>query len=165
MFSASALRVLVLDDEVDAAKSLCHQLDASGCHAVDCQNGPAGLALAAQLEPHLVIIALDMLGMYSCDVVRHMRLQDSSSLAMVIGLAGHDSRNGLSTSPGCLFDALIAKPIHGDTMTALVREAEGKTLHLRMPIQRPTAPTALRAAFMRQTTRAGPAQSTWTADS
>lgn len=116
----SALRVLVVDDDIDAAQSLCYLLESMGCEAIGSTDGPEGLALASRFDPHLAIIDLDMPGMEGSEMVRHLRLQDSSSLAMMVCLTGHSAPEDRQRSLAAGFDAFIVKPITQAALTEAV---------------------------------------------
>ena len=89
------------------------------------------LLVSTQLDPHLVIIDLDMPGMRGHHVVHHLRLQDSSSLAMVVGLASKSGGQDHATSAKARFDVSVVKPLGCETLTDLIEKAMSKTLHLR----------------------------------
>ncbi|NUZ07810.1 response regulator [Piscinibacter koreensis] len=131
MSPASPLRVLVVDDNVDAAQSLCFLLEAMGCEAAACHDGPAGLGLASRFEPHLAIIDLDMPRMRGCDVVRHLRLQDGHALAMVVCLTGSNRAEDRQQSLAAGFDAYVLKPIDHATLAGVLERARALTVDLR----------------------------------
>jgi CheY-like chemotaxis protein len=133
VFPASPLRVLVVDDNIDAAQSLCYLLEAKGCEATACHDGPDGLGRAARFEPHLAIIDLDMPRMRGSEVVRHLRLQDGSELAMVVCLTGSTRPEDRQQSLAAGFDAYLVKPIDDATLDSVLEHARELTLELRTP--------------------------------
>jgi CheY-like chemotaxis protein len=116
------LRVLVVDDDVDAAQSLCLLLQAMGCRAAATHDAPDGLALAAEFEPELAIIDLEMPGMKGPEMVQHLRLQDASTVAMVVCLTGRHIPENQRSKGKAGFDAFITKPIAPDTLVGILNQ-------------------------------------------
>src|SRR3982751_279910 len=99
------LRVLVVDDDVDAAHSLCLLLQTMGCRAAATHDAPDGLALAADFEPELAIIDLEMPGMKGPEMVQHLRLQAATTVAMAVCLTGQRIPEIQSSKGKAGFDA------------------------------------------------------------
>ena len=114
------LRVLVVDDDVDAAQSLCLLLEALGCRAAATHDAPNGLALAAEFEPELAIIDLEMPGMKGSEMVQHLRLQDASTVAMAVCLTGAQIPENQRSKRKTSFDAFITKPIACEALVGIL---------------------------------------------
>jgi two-component system CheB/CheR fusion protein len=117
---SSRLRVLVVDDDVDGANSLCLLLEAMGCEAAACSDGPEGLGFAVRFAPQLAIIDLDMPRMRGCEMVRHLRLQESPDLAMVVCLTGFPRPDVRQPGAGAGFDCHVMKPISSATLSDIL---------------------------------------------
>ena len=131
MSTLSPLRVLVVDDDVDTAQSLCGLLETMGCTAIACNDGPEGLSVADRFDPHLAILDLLMPRMRGCQLVRHLRFREANSLALVVCISGCTSLGDQQISVGAGFDAYLVKPIRTDTLAQLVEQAQGLTTNLR----------------------------------
>lgn len=121
---ASPLRVLVVDDDADAARSLCLLLQTLGCTTATSHDGPEGLALAGRFEPELAIIDLEMPGMRGPEVVQHLRLQDTPSLALAICVTGQPAAAARSLCETAGFDAFMTKPVRYDALVDLLARAD-----------------------------------------
>lgn len=108
-------RILVVDDNRDAAESLAMLVELLGYEAQVCFDGPTALAAFDQWSPHLVLLDLTMPGMSGFEVVRRMRERSTQPPARLVALSGHagdDDR--LSLDAG--FDAHLVKPVDVATL-------------------------------------------------
>jgi CheY-like chemotaxis protein len=114
------LRVLVVDDDVDSAQSLCLLLQTMGCEAAATYDGPEGLALADRFKPELAIIDMDMPGMKGREMVKHLRLQEAGALAMTVCLTGQSLREDRQGTLRDDFDAFVTKPIFPEALAEIL---------------------------------------------
>lgn len=104
-------RILVVDDNEDAAYVASELLRLQGHVVTVALDGPAALAAFAELRPDMVILDINMPGMSGYDVAREMRLLagPSSPLLLVALTARHTAADvALAFEAG--FDHHIAKP-------------------------------------------------------
>jgi CheY-like chemotaxis protein len=66
-------RVLVVDDEPDAALTLCTLLSLGGYASRACHDGPTALALAEKLRPTACVLDIRMPGMDGYELARRLR--------------------------------------------------------------------------------------------
>jgi hypothetical protein len=71
----SGRRILVVDDNVDAALSVERLLKQWGHEVQTVFNGPEALEKARAFRPHLVLLDIGMPGMSGYEVARHLRAQ------------------------------------------------------------------------------------------
>jgi CheY-like chemotaxis protein len=108
-------RILVVDDNLDAADSLAALLRLEG-HTVRVANdGPAALAAAQVEPPDLVILDLGMPGMDGFEVARRLREQPGRTTVLVAltGWAQEDDRRRCSEAG---FDGHLPKPVEPDAL-------------------------------------------------
>lgn len=117
---APLLRVLVVDDNVDVAESLCAVLATMGCSTAAAFDGRQALARALEFDPHLALIDLEMPGMDGCEVARQLRAGSSPGGAWLVCLTGRGQLDdhGLCLDAG--FDDFFTKPIGPDSLADLV---------------------------------------------
>lgn len=120
------LRVLVVDDDVDAAQSLCCLLETLGCTTAATHDGPDGLALAGSFEPELAIIDFEMPGMKGGEVMQHLRLQGVPSLALAVCVTGHNLPLDAGVSSNAGFDAYMTKPVRRDALASLIAQTRAR---------------------------------------
>jgi CheY-like chemotaxis protein len=101
-------RVLVVDDNVDAAESLSALLEAAG-HAVrTAYDGPQALRLAREFEPELVLLDLGLPGMDGFEVARALR---AVGPARMVAVTGYDQAEYRQRARDAGFDAYLVKPL------------------------------------------------------
>jgi CheY-like chemotaxis protein len=108
---ASDLRVLVVEDDRDAAESLRRLLGQCGFHVSVAHNAGDGLSAATELRPHIVLCDIglpDADGYVVASVLRQARDTRSARLIAVTGFgAPADRRRALAAG----FDAHLVKPV------------------------------------------------------
>ena len=102
-------RVLVIDDNVDAADMLAMLVRSLGGEARTANNGRDGLAAAAEFKPDIVLLDIGMPEMDGYEVCRRLREQALRS-AFIVAITGwgQDRDKARATEAG--FDAHITKP-------------------------------------------------------
>jgi PAS domain S-box-containing protein len=102
-------RVLVVDDNEDAADSLAELLRLLG-HAVDvAYDGPSALAHARAEPPDAVLCDLGLPGMSGYDVARQLRAAGAGG-ARLIAVSGYAQPEDVERALQAGFDAHVAKP-------------------------------------------------------
>jgi CheY-like chemotaxis protein/two-component sensor histidine kinase len=107
----AALAVLVIDDNVDAAATLQALVELQGHRCVIAHGGEAGLAIAAELVPDVVLLDIGLPGMNGYEVARRLRglpLLDGVLLAAVTGYATEEDRQRALDAG---FDVHLSKPV------------------------------------------------------
>lgn len=102
-------RVLVVDDNVDAATTLCDALELLACETLAAHDGPDAIAAAKRFSPDLALIDIGLPGMNGHEVAAaiHAILPDARLVA-VSGHAPEDDPHRAATSE---FSRHIVKPI------------------------------------------------------
>jgi CheY-like chemotaxis protein len=103
-------RVLVVDDNVDAATLLAEYLSDRGYVTAVAHDGPQALEVAAQLHPDAVLLDLGLPGMDGYELGERLR-RDHHDLRM-IAVTGYGDRADRLRSERAGFDAHLVKPIN-----------------------------------------------------
>jgi PAS domain S-box-containing protein len=117
---ASTHKVLVVDDNEDAADSLARLLQMSGHEAVVAYDGPAALRIAAANPPDAVVLDIGLPQMDGYQVARHMRdlpQLDKTRLIAVTGYAQDADRLAV-TEAGFAFH--LVKPVEFDELLRVI---------------------------------------------
>ncbi|MCK5071452.1 MAG: response regulator [Desulfocapsa sp.] len=102
-------KVLIIDDEIEFASTLCQRLKLRGVAAIDVHSGTEGLISLVKMNPGIVILDLKMPDMSGLDVLEKIKEHDSS--IEVIMLTGHGSAgSGVEAQEKGAFD-YIMKPV------------------------------------------------------
>jgi signal transduction histidine kinase len=113
-------RVLVVDDNADAAESLALLLRLRGHHVRLAFDGPAAVAAAPDYAPDVVLLDLGLPGMDGHEVARRLRQQAGLDKALVVALtgSGSDEDRQRSREAGC--DHYLVKPVDWDDLDRLI---------------------------------------------
>jgi PAS domain S-box-containing protein len=106
-----ALTVLVIDDNVDAASTMQALVELNGHRCVVANAGEAGLALAREAVPDIVLLDIGLPGMNGYEVARRLRgipLLDGVLLVAVTGYATEEDRQQALDAG---FDVHLSKPV------------------------------------------------------
>ncbi len=116
------LRILVVDDNVDGARSLAKLLRLDG-HQVDvAHDGPAALQMTPTLRPDVILLDIGLpKGMDGYEVARHLRQQPEMKTSMLIALTGFGQDEDRRRSSAAGFQAHLVKPMDPKMLRELLR--------------------------------------------
>lgn len=104
-------RILVVDDNVDAARSLAIMLRYEGHKTQFVFNGPAALAICEDFRPDIVILDIGLPGMSGYDVCVQMRQMESCRSARIIAMTGYNTEDHRRRSKEAGMDEHLVKPV------------------------------------------------------
>jgi PAS domain S-box-containing protein len=113
-------RVLVVDDNRDAAESLAKFLALSGHDVRTAHDGKAALEAARAFRPEVVLLDIGLPGMDGYQVARRLREQEGERHAFLAALTGYGQEDDRRRSREAGFDAHLVKPTDPDDLLALV---------------------------------------------
>ena len=115
-------RILVIDDNEDAADSLAQLLRLEG-HEVRAEyGGEAGLAAAAAFKPTLVLLDLGMPGIDGYEVARRLRRMEGGTAVTLVAVSGWGQAADRARTAAAGFDHHLTKPLdEGQLRPALAR--------------------------------------------
>jgi PAS domain S-box-containing protein len=120
---SAARRVLVVDDNVDAAQMLGMCLEAAG-HAVMIEYGPQqALERAATGLPEVCILDIGLPGMDGNELARRLRARPETSGTTLIALTGYGQEQDRQNAMAAGFDHHLVKPVAAPELLALVAQA------------------------------------------
>ncbi len=105
------LRVLVIDDNQDAAETLSMLLESHGHKTLKAFSGLAGLTAAARFRPQAVFCDIEMHGMTGYEVAGRMRGDPRHAPALLVAVTGRGAREDQQRSLQAGFDVHLTKPI------------------------------------------------------
>lgn len=104
-------RVLVVDDNRDAAESLSLLLDMLGNQAHIAHDGLQALQMAATLKPDIVLLDIGLPVLSGHDTARRMRADSATANAVLIALTGWGEAEDRRRSREAGFDYHLVKPV------------------------------------------------------
>ncbi|ABB74793.1 PAS/PAC sensor hybrid histidine kinase [Nitrosospira multiformis ATCC 25196] len=119
-FAPQELRVLVVDDNQDAAEVLCMLLQSMGVDVKAVDSGPAALATLPHYLPDVVLMDIGMPGMDGNEVARRIRVQPQFNNIKLIALTGWGQEKDRQLSHESGFDHHLTKPVNFKVLTELI---------------------------------------------
>jgi CheY-like chemotaxis protein len=110
------LRILVVDDNVDAANALAILLGLWGHIVAVADSGQAGLALAEEFKPQAMLLDIWMPVMHGGELAKHLRATPEFEDALIIAVTAHPPADPRLDNWRHHFDAILGKPCN---LTAL----------------------------------------------
>jgi signal transduction histidine kinase/DNA-binding response OmpR family regulator len=104
-------RVLVVDDNVDAARILSRLLTAGGHHVDVAHDGQAALEIARERPPDVVLLDIGLPGMDGYEVARRMRAMGDLDRTLLVALTGYGQEEDRRRSRESGFDQHLTKPV------------------------------------------------------
>lgn len=105
-------RVLVVDDNRDAAESLGMLLEVLGAEVRVVYDGPAALEVLAGYQPSVALVDIGMPGMDGHEVARRIREQPQYRGLTLVALTGWGQVKDRHSSRSAGFDFHLVKPAH-----------------------------------------------------
>ena len=109
-------RILVVDDNVDAATSLGTLLEYRGHWVRTCFDGAAAFEAASQSPPDVAFIDLNMPHPDGIDLARMIRTEPWGSSVKLVALTGMGQPADLERTRAAGFDKHLIKPVHPDDL-------------------------------------------------
>jgi signal transduction histidine kinase/DNA-binding response OmpR family regulator len=116
-------RILVVDDNTDAADLLALMLDQAGYETTAVTDGPTAIEAAQRLTPQIVILDIGLPGMSGYEVAallrKDARLAETSLIALTGWGTPEDKRKALAAG----FDVHLTKPVAAEDLHAALGRA------------------------------------------
>lgn len=132
--SPSQVRVLLVDDNIDAAASLSLLLQLGGHSTSIAHSGPEALRVVADFKPGVVLLDLDLPGMNGYEVARAMRKIPELGRPILIAVTGWGTPEDRLKTKQAGFDEHLTKPVDISmiefllrTLPSRARDADGPT--------------------------------------
>jgi CheY-like chemotaxis protein len=120
--SGQALRVLVVEDNVDSGDSLSMLLRLHGHEVLVARTGPTALEVAASFHPALVLLDIGLPGMDGYEVARRLRANPALTGMTLCALTGYTPSEADRLRPQQAgFDHHFVKPVALDTLFGLLK--------------------------------------------
>lgn len=116
-------RVLVVDDNVDAAESLSLLLEIGGHETAVAHSGPEALDVARRFQPEVVFLDIGLPGMSGYEVAERLREETPSRRAVLVALTGWGSEEDKRRAMAAGFHFHVIKPVSAATVESILAEA------------------------------------------
>lgn len=102
--------VLVIEDNVDAARTLADVLELAGHRVVIASDGRSGIALAREVRPDVVLCDLGLPDVSGYEVARALRADPALRSARLVAVSGYTQEEDRERARRAGFDAHVPKP-------------------------------------------------------
>jgi PAS domain S-box-containing protein len=120
-------RILVVDDNRDAAESLATMLRLMGHEVRTACDGETGVAIAAEFRPEVILMDLGMPRMDGFEAARRIRSEPWGSGPLLVALTGWGADDDRKRTQEAGFDRHLVKPVAPDALTELMAEIPTKS--------------------------------------
>ena len=115
-------RVLIADDNRDAADTLCRILALYGYEVRSAYDGGAALEVCATFHPHVAVLDIGMPGRSGYEVARELRARLGAKLRL-IALTGWGSEDDVRRAHDAGFDHHLTKPADPGVLNEMISRA------------------------------------------
>ncbi|HET7097117.1 MAG TPA: chemotaxis protein CheB [Casimicrobiaceae bacterium] len=120
--SVAIKRILVIDDDEDAAEGLKLLLEQSGHEVRVASDGEKGLELVRQFRPDSVLIDIDLPKMDGYAVAEALRSRPETRHALLIAVTGFGADGDIRKSRDAGFDDHLTKPVNLDQLLMRIEQ-------------------------------------------
>lgn len=118
--SAPTLRILIVDDNADAAEMFGAMMELSGYQTRVALDGPGGLQAAREFRPDVIFLDLGMPGMDGFAVARALAADASLSRCAVVAVTGWGSTEDKRKTREAGFRFHVTKPVKKPALDQLL---------------------------------------------
>ena len=126
--AVAARRVLVVDDNVDAAETLAMMLELLGQTTRQAHDGTSALRAVAEYQPELVFMDIGLPGLSGLEVANRIRRDLGMSDTYLVALSGYGTEEDRRKSLYAGFDSHLVKPLDPSALPAILAAAGRRSL-------------------------------------
>jgi len=115
-------RILIIEDNVDAAETLKDALTLGNHEVAVAYNGPDGIAEARSFKPDVVLCDIGLPGMDGYEVARFFRTEKLFAQVFLVALSGYAQPEDLLRAKVAGFDRHVAKPANLDKLEEMLSQ-------------------------------------------
>nr|WP_238947758.1 PAS domain S-box protein [Caldimonas brevitalea] len=113
-------RVLVVDDNRDSADTMAALLVAMGHDARAVHDGKAAVIVAAEFQPQVVLLDLNLPGDSGFNVLHRLRAEPKVAPARIVAMTGYGQESDRIRTAEAGFDAHLTKPVGWEQLQAVL---------------------------------------------
>ena len=118
---ARSLRVLIVDDNQDAANALRLLLEGEGHEVKMATDGVAGLALAREYRPEYLLLDIGLPRLSGYDIASSLRADPAMKDTTIVAITGYGRVHDKARSAAVGFDHHLTKPVEFTALRELLR--------------------------------------------
>jgi PAS domain S-box-containing protein len=121
-----SVRVLVVDDNEDTARSVSKLIRLLGHDVRTAFDGPGAIDTARAYSPEVVFLDIGLPGMDGYEIVKELRKDDCCKHAFIVAVSGYGQEEDRRRSRAAGFDRHLVKPVEYEALIAALAESDGK---------------------------------------
>ena len=122
-------RILVVDDNIDAATTLDLLLRSLGHETRVAHDGMTALEIAREFRPQVILLDIGMPGLDGYEVARRLRAMNHGQTFRIVAITGWGQENDRKRSKEAGFDLHLVKPVDPSVLLSVLEQRNGATLH------------------------------------
>jgi len=116
-------RVLVVDDNIDAAETLSRMLRLQAHEVLMAHDGVAALAAASQMNPDVVLLDIGLPQLDGLEVARRLRERAEGPRPLLVAMTGFGQDEDRARTAAAGFDHHLTKPVDVQLLNTLIQTA------------------------------------------
>jgi signal transduction histidine kinase/ActR/RegA family two-component response regulator len=120
-------RVLVVDDNADAAETLMQLLELEGHQVRTACEGAAALRIAADFHPDALLLDIGLPGIDGRELARALRARPDTRDALIVAISGYGREEDIQRSRAAGFDHHLVKPVDLAALEAVLAGSASRT--------------------------------------
>ena len=117
-------RVLIVDDNIDAAETLAMMLEILGQQTRQAHDGNKAVAMAKEFNPEVVFMDIGLPGLSGHEAAARIRKDLGMTQAYLVALSGYGTEEDRRKSMYAGFDSHLVKPLDPATLPAILASAD-----------------------------------------
>jgi PAS domain S-box-containing protein len=117
---ANRRRILVVDDNEDAAESISMMLSLDGHEVRTAYDGPEALETAGAFRPEVILLDIGLPGMDGYEIARRLKQNGGLDSALLVALTGYGQEEDRRRAEAAGFDLHLTKPVRPDRLREVV---------------------------------------------
>ena len=120
--SAAPLRVMLVDDNVDAVESMQILLEAFGYEVATAVHPDLALELVDRFDPAVAVVDIGLPGMDGYQLAAEIRRRLAGKPMRLIAFTGYGGSDDIARARDAGFDALLVKPVDIERLLAVLED-------------------------------------------
>jgi PAS domain S-box-containing protein len=116
----SGLRILVVEDNVDTARTLSLLLQGLGCTTQEVHEGPPVVDAAKSFQPDVILLDIGLPGLDGYQVAQLIRQTPELSHVRLVAITGYGQQQDRERSRDAGFDDHLVKPVQFDSLVKIL---------------------------------------------
>jgi signal transduction histidine kinase len=122
--ACSGRRVLIVDDNVDAAETLAMMLELLGQQTRQAHEGVGAIKAAQEYQPELIFMDIGLPGLSGHEVASRLRGELGMRDTFLVALSGYGTEEDRRKSMRAGFDSHLVKPLDPSTLPEILAQAD-----------------------------------------